>query len=158
MRSQHLIVQELESLRNEVEQLRVHQQQSRQALEPEQFFHLANGGASFPATGIVSPLQANRVKKLTKFFGDEPPLLRLFLKNLGYEKYAAIFEDAKIGLLELPYVAEDRLEKLGIPLGPRIRILQESRVAASATHGPLVASHQHQQQQGDAPNYNVYIL
>jgi len=26
-----------------------------------------------------------RVKKLTKFFGDEPPLLRLFLKKLGYE-------------------------------------------------------------------------
>jgi len=27
----------------------------------------------------------NRVSKLTKFFGDEPPLLRLFLKKLGYE-------------------------------------------------------------------------
>lgn len=27
----------------------------------------------------------DRVKKLTKFFGDEPPLLRLFLKKLGYE-------------------------------------------------------------------------
>lgn len=26
-----------------------------------------------------------RVKKLTKFFGDEPPLLRLFLRKLGYE-------------------------------------------------------------------------
>jgi hypothetical protein len=37
------------------------------------------------------------VKKLTKFFGDEPPLLRLYLKNLGYEKYAGIFEEAKIG-------------------------------------------------------------
>lgn len=27
----------------------------------------------------------SRVKKLTKFFGDEPPLLRIFLKKLGYE-------------------------------------------------------------------------
>lgn len=26
-----------------------------------------------------------RVDKLTKFFGEEPPLLKLFLKNLGYE-------------------------------------------------------------------------
>lgn len=26
-----------------------------------------------------------RVKKLTSFFGDEPPLLRIFLKKLGYE-------------------------------------------------------------------------
>jgi len=140
------------------------QQQQRQTLEPEQFFHLAHGGANgtntpnFPVTGIVSPLQANRVKKLTKFFGDEPPLLRLFLKNLGYEKYAAIFEEAKIGLLELPYIAEDRLEKLGIPLGPRMRIMQESRVAAAATQGPLVAPQSMHQHQPDAPNYNVYIL
>lgn len=26
-----------------------------------------------------------RVKKLTKFFGEDPPLMRLFLKRLGYE-------------------------------------------------------------------------
>jgi hypothetical protein len=26
-----------------------------------------------------------RVKKLTKFFGEDPPLMRLFLKKLGYE-------------------------------------------------------------------------
>ena len=84
--------------------------------------------------------------------------MRLFLKNLGYEKYAAIFEEAKIGLLELPYIGEDRLEKLGIPLGPRMRIIQESRVAAAATQGPLVAPHQHQAPSGDVPNYNVYIL
>ena len=26
-----------------------------------------------------------RIKKLASFFGDEPPLLRIFLKKLGYE-------------------------------------------------------------------------
>lgn len=26
-----------------------------------------------------------RVKKLTKFFGEDPPLMRLFLRTLGYE-------------------------------------------------------------------------
>lgn len=26
-----------------------------------------------------------RVKKLTKFFGESPPLMRLFLRTLGYE-------------------------------------------------------------------------
>lgn len=26
-----------------------------------------------------------KVKKLTKFFGEDPPLLRLFLRRLGYE-------------------------------------------------------------------------
>lgn len=26
-----------------------------------------------------------RVRKLTKFFGEDPPLMRLFLRSLGYE-------------------------------------------------------------------------
>ncbi|XP_046666579.1 uncharacterized protein LOC124358324 [Homalodisca vitripennis] len=69
-----------------------------------------------------------RVKKLTKFFGDEPPLLRLFLKKLGYEKYATLFENERVGLVELPYLTEERLHKLGIPLGPRLRIMQEAQL------------------------------
>ena len=102
-------------------------------LEPQEFF------SNHPR---VSQQTENRVKKLTKFFGDEPPLLRLYLKNLGYEKYASIFEEAKIGMLELPYLSEERLEKLGVPLGPRIRILQESKMPYSL----------------EGQNYNVYIL
>jgi len=31
----------------------------------------------------------SRVKKLTKFFGTEPPLIRLFLRELGYEVCAS---------------------------------------------------------------------
>ena len=102
-------------------------------LEPQEFF------SNHPR---VSQQTENRVKKLTKFFGDEPPLLRLYLKNLGYEKYASIFEEAKIGMLELPYLSEERLEKLGVPLGPRIRILQEVKMPYSL----------------EGQNYNVYIL
>lgn len=68
-------------------------------LEPQEFFN------NHPR---VSQQTENRVKKLTKFFGDEPPLLRLYLKSLGYEKYASLFEEAKIGMLELPYLSEDR--------------------------------------------------
>lgn len=34
-----------------------------------------------------------RVKKLTKFFGEDPPLMRLFLKNLGYEVYMFVNND-----------------------------------------------------------------
>merc|ERR1739842_287802 len=132
----------------------------------------------------VSPAHANRVKKLTKFFGDEPPLLRLFLKNLGYEKYASVFEEAKIGMLELPYLSEDRLEKLGIPMGPRMRILQESRASLQPQMAMAVPMMPHNNMTphnmtshnnmtslvnttaattatgggGDPNNYNVYIL
>ena len=82
-----------------------------------------------PSTMGFYPIHANRVRKLTQFFGEEPPLVKQFLKNLGYEKYASIFEEARIGMLELPYLTEDRLEKLGIPTGPRLRIVQEAKVS-----------------------------
>merc|ERR1719228_61943 len=139
MRTQHLIVQEIENLRTEVQQLKLNRGHHTGSLprggvlEPQEFF------GNHPR---VSQQTENRVKKLTKFFGDEPPLLRLYLKNLGYEKYAGIFEEAKIGMLELPYLSEERLEKLGIPLGPRIRILQEGKMPYNL----------------DGQNYNVYIL
>ena len=36
-------------------------------------------------------------------------------------------------MLELPYLNEERLEKLGLPMGPRIRILQEAQGPLSTT-------------------------
>lgn len=127
---------------------------NRGYVEPENFLasaaaaagqsNLANVGGNNVVSGfntVINRVQANRVRKLTKFFGDEPPLLRLFLKNLGYEKYASVFEEAKIGLLELPYLSDERLDKLGIPVGPRMRILQEAKITIA-----------------NEPNYNVYIL
>ena len=102
--------------------------------------------------------QARRVKKLTQFFGEEPPLLRLFLKNLGYEKYAGGFEEAKIGLLELPYLSEERLEKLGIPMGPRMRILQEAKMSAGVASPNKVPPSAPSAGRPDGNNMSFYIL
>lgn len=79
--------------------------------------------------------------------------MRLFLKSLGYEvipqcetiylhpkpytilyqmttqKYATLFEAERVGMIELPYLGEERLQKLGVPLGPRLRILQEAQIS-----------------------------
>merc|ERR1719400_2306682 len=125
---------------SEIEQIRAELQQVKMT-RGNQTGSLPRGGVLEPGEFFshhprVSQQTENRVKKLTKFFGDEPPLLRLFLKNLGYEKYAALFEEAKIGMLELPYLSEDRLEKLGIPMGPRMRILQESRASLQPQMAP----------------------
>lgn len=38
--------------------------------------------------------------------------------------------------MELPYISEERLQKMGIPMGPRMRILQEAQVAATACSQP----------------------
>ncbi|XP_068207288.1 serine-rich adhesin for platelets-like isoform X2 [Palaemon carinicauda] len=127
MRTQHLMLQEIESIRGELSMLRTG------GNLPNNNAGLGNKGnnhniswESFRA-GIPNLSNPGRVKKLTQFFGDEPPLVRIFLRKLGYEKYAGIFEQEKIGMLELPYLSEERLQKIGIPMGPRLRILQESQ-------------------------------
>lgn len=43
--------------------------------------------------------------------------------------YAPNFENEHITLTELPYLSEERLKTIGIPLGPRIRILQEAQLS-----------------------------
>lgn len=45
------------------------------------------------------------------------------------QKYANAFEKEKVGMVELPYLSEERLQKMGVPLGPRLRILQEARIS-----------------------------
>jgi len=78
-------------------------------------------------------------------------------------------------MLELPYLSEDRLEKLGIPMGPRMRILQESRASLQPQMAPqhLPMNHPNNtlpslvnttaattatDRKSDPNNYNVYIL
>ncbi|XP_018338257.1 PREDICTED: uncharacterized protein LOC108746161 isoform X2 [Trachymyrmex septentrionalis] len=120
MRTQHLMIQEMESIKCEIAALRT---QTSMAMVRSQSQPLIKD-SELPALSNPS-----RVKKLTKFFGTEPPLIRLFLRELGYEKYATAFEKEKVGMVELPYLSEERLQKMGVPLGPRLRILQEARIS-----------------------------
>ena len=48
---------------------------------------------------------------------------------LSRQKYAPLFERERIGMLELPYMTEERLQKLGVPIGPRLRILHEAQLS-----------------------------
>ncbi|XP_035895485.1 1-phosphatidylinositol 3-phosphate 5-kinase-like isoform X2 [Anopheles stephensi] len=123
MRSQHLVSQELEELRNDLALLR------SQSMHNLPMNSSGNGNANASAREPINLTNPKRVKKLTKFFGEDPPLMKLFLKKLGYEKYAPIFESERVGMIELPYLGEERLQKMGIPLGPRLRILQEAQIS-----------------------------
>ena len=160
MRNQQMLIQEVEALRHEIQQMRVPGGAPPRGpvggyVDPENFFqqgpHQHVRGQS---NQRVKSVQEKRVEKLKSFFGDEPPLLRLFLKNLGYEKYASAFEEAKIGLLELPYLSEERLEKLGVPMGPRMRILQEARASIAGHPAPGGSGGA----AGGDQNYSFYIL
>ncbi|KAG8179679.1 hypothetical protein JTE90_021276 [Oedothorax gibbosus] len=134
MRTQHILIQELENMRQDVTWV----QERLRLMQLAQGCHPNVGAAKGHPLAmhkdwdnfhkeVLELLNPSRAKKLTKFFGDEPPLIRQFLKRLGYEKYATNFENEKIGIKELPYLTEERLQKMGIPMGPRIRILQEAQ-------------------------------
>lgn len=49
--------------------------------------------------------------------------------NIFVQRYAAMFENEKVGMVELPYLTEERLQKMGLPLGPRLRIMQEAQIS-----------------------------
>ncbi|XP_028409577.1 uncharacterized protein LOC114532308 [Dendronephthya gigantea] len=69
--------------------------------------------------------QVRRLQKLKSFFGEEPPMVAILLQKMGYERFIPHFKAEEVGILELPYMTEQRLQNLGIPLGPRLRILEE---------------------------------
>ncbi|XP_014676587.1 PREDICTED: uncharacterized protein LOC106816475 [Priapulus caudatus] len=121
MRSQNLMFQEVEHMKRQIDELRV----SRlPGLAPSRHQELERFRQILP--GLTNPY---RITKLSKFFGEKPPLIQLFLKKLGYERYIPNFERENISMLELPYLDEHRLERMSIPMGPRLRILQEAQKA-----------------------------
>lgn len=82
--------QEMETIRKEIAQLRANP--LRCGSNPASNPYVGKIGRAFRVDrdtcwqGAVPALtDPSRVKKLTSFFGDEPPLLRIFLKKLGYE-------------------------------------------------------------------------
>jgi hypothetical protein len=75
MRSQHLVTQELEGLRQDLINFRMQTQYNLMSRNDDTT-------AMPEGPNLTNP---KRVKKLQNFFGDDPPLLRLFLKKLGYE-------------------------------------------------------------------------
>lgn len=78
MRTQHLMIQEMENIRGEIAALRT--QTNMLNIRSQSASRAVSSSKDLP--NLANP---SRVKKLTKFFGDEPPLLRLFLRKLGYE-------------------------------------------------------------------------
>jgi hypothetical protein len=62
--------------------------------------------------------------------------IKQWLEGIGLSKYAQAFADNEIDLEVLPDLTEDDLEKLGLPMGPRKKLLRaidglsDQRVAA----------------------------
>ncbi|XP_014671902.1 PREDICTED: uncharacterized protein LOC106812520 isoform X2 [Priapulus caudatus] len=139
MRSQNLIVTEMDNLKKELKELEITKPRGTVAGHRND---VQNFRQVLP--GLTNPY---RVQKLSKFFGENPPLLHIFMKKLGYEKYIPLFENEKITMVEIPYLDEKRLEKIGIPMGPRLRIVQEAQMSFQQETGMI-----------PEPGTNVYFI
>jgi len=64
-----------------------------------------------------------------------------WLQELGLEKYASVFAEHEITLEALPDLTEADIDRLGIPTGPRRRLLTAIQALGSAAHAePSVSS------------------
>ena len=77
------MIQEIEELKLEIDKIKslvtnLTQTNNGVSNGNNQWVHDNSGNFA----NLTNPQKA---KKLKKFFGDEPPLLRLFLRKLGYE-------------------------------------------------------------------------
>ncbi|HEX3700981.1 MAG TPA: AAA family ATPase [Phenylobacterium sp.] len=67
--------------------------------------------------------------------------LKAWLVSLGLERYASAFEAAEVDLDALPYLTDEDLKDIGVPLGPRRRILAaRDQAAAGRTREPATAA------------------
>jgi len=114
---QHQIAttKQIDQLRNEIKELRLRQNNSDQLQQK--------------LSSKKSSKDSTKFNKLSKLFSEpqQPSVLYMFLKRLGYEKYVKNLQQHSIGMSELPYIDDKQLEAIGIPLGPRIRILTEAK-------------------------------
>nr|CAD7405024.1 unnamed protein product [Timema cristinae] len=97
MRTQHLMIQEMENIRGEISALRGQTLAARSQSVPRGLNALQGQGDA----ALTNPTR----------------------------KYAGLFETERVGMVELPYMTEEMLQKMGIPLGPRLRILQEAQIS-----------------------------
>jgi class 3 adenylate cyclase len=59
-----------------------------------------------------------------------------WLQQLGLAKYARAFEENEIDFVALSHLTEPRLEQIGLPIGPRVKLLAAiSELASSRTSG-----------------------
>jgi len=74
-----------------------------------------------------------------------------WLRRQGFQRYEAVFIDNAIGSDVLPELTEDDLEKLGIPLGDRKRLIKAIRATLAGSDGVQVASGVGKSSQSEQP-------
>lgn len=76
---------------------------------------------------------------------DPSPALADWLRTLGLERFAAAFADNEIDLDTLPLLSDADLQHLGLPLGPRRKLLDAIAQRRGGTRGAAAAAAQVQE-------------
>ncbi|KAJ9677640.1 hypothetical protein PVL29_022560 [Vitis rotundifolia] len=80
--------------------------------------------AAYMATKQVSQLPPpNSIAQKNSYLGVEPLTVASFLHSLGLEKYIILFQAEEVDMTALKQMRDNDLKELGIPMGPRKKIL-----------------------------------
>jgi hypothetical protein len=60
---------------------------------------------------------------LERLSGEGEVDIAAWLRGLGLERYEPVFRDNEIDAAVLPELTDEHLKELGLPLGPRLKLL-----------------------------------
>ncbi|XP_010272062.1 PREDICTED: uncharacterized protein LOC104607963 [Nelumbo nucifera] len=66
---------------------------------------------------------ANGIMQKSSCMGEEPPSVASLLHSLGLGKYAVLFQAEEVDMTALKQMGDNDLKEMGIPMGPRKKIL-----------------------------------
>lgn len=77
------------------------------------------------STAVPAPVSARSVATVKRPVDGktEEQTVRTFLHSLGLEKYVATFQSEEIDMAALGHMSDNDLKELGVPMGPRKKIL-----------------------------------
>ncbi|XP_022776045.1 uncharacterized protein LOC111317838 [Durio zibethinus] len=76
-----------------------------------------------PGLPIPSPIPPSSIVQKSSYSGDEQQTVEGLLHSLGLGKYAILFKAEEVDMTALKQMGENDLKELGIPMGPRKKIL-----------------------------------
>lgn len=89
-------------------------------------------GTSGPHVQYASP---SGMVQRSSHMGEQPLTVSSFLHSLGLDKYAILFRAEEVDMTVLKQMGDEDLKELGIPMGPRKKILIAMK-ACSKRHPP----------------------
>ncbi|KAF8390346.1 hypothetical protein HHK36_024871 [Tetracentron sinense] len=76
--------------------------------------------ATKPVTRLPPP---SGIEQKSSYMGEEPLTVASLLYSLGLQKYAILFQAEEVDMTALQQMGDNDLKELGIPMGPRKKIL-----------------------------------